>query len=114
MIGTDGGYLDTPVKVDPNAPKGQLQRLVMMPGERYEVIIDFAGQTVGTNLILKNVAKAPYPGGATPDGNTTGRIMQFQVGPCSTNQCGANDASYNPATGAALRAPTRSCAWSTQ
>lgn len=43
VISTDGGYLDNPVKVDPNAPKGQPQRLVMMPGERYEVIIDFGG-----------------------------------------------------------------------
>ncbi len=43
QIGTDGGYLDTAVKIDPNAPKGQLQRLVMMPGERVDLIIDFAG-----------------------------------------------------------------------
>ena len=41
VIGTDGGFLDTPVKIDPNAPKGSQQRLVMMPGERYEAIIDF-------------------------------------------------------------------------
>ena len=38
VIGTDGGYLDAPVAFDPAAG----QKLVMMPGERYEVIIDFA------------------------------------------------------------------------
>ena len=48
VIGTDGGYLDAPVRIDPNAPKGQLQRLVMMPGERYEVIFDLDGTLVDT------------------------------------------------------------------
>ncbi len=94
VIGTDGGYLDTPVKLDPNAG----QRLVIMPGERYEAIIDFAGIPAGTNLILKNVAKTPYPAGAAPNGNTVGRIMQFRV-----KGTVASDASYNPASGAPLR-----------
>ena len=34
QIGTDGGYLDQPVPV---------QKLILMPGERADVIIDFAG-----------------------------------------------------------------------
>jgi len=34
VIGTDGGYLDNPVKIN---------KLTMMPGERYDVIIDFRG-----------------------------------------------------------------------
>ncbi len=79
QIGTDGGYLDTSVKIDPNAPKGQLQRLVLMPGERADVIIDFTGLPVGTNLVLRNVAKTPYPAGVSPNGATVGRIMQFRV-----------------------------------
>ncbi|UCD99689.1 MAG: twin-arginine translocation signal domain-containing protein, partial [Chloroflexota bacterium] len=37
VIGTDGGYLDTPVKIDPNDPAVP-PKLVMMPGERYDVI----------------------------------------------------------------------------
>jgi spore coat protein A len=108
VIGTDGGYLDFPVKIDPLAVSNN--KLVMMPGERYWVIVDFNGfgaGTIGPNgaaysgkWILKNTAKAPYPGGASPSGSTTGRIMQFIVsgGPVS-------DGSYNPANGGALRAP---------
>ena len=108
VIGTDGGYLDTPVKIDP-AIKGN-NKLVMMPGERYWVIVDFKGYeagVVGPNRVaysgtwmLKNTAKAPFPGGATPNQGTTDRIMQFSVlgGPVA-------DTSYNPATLAPLRSP---------
>ncbi|HSB67162.1 MAG TPA: multicopper oxidase domain-containing protein [Anaerolineales bacterium] len=108
VIGTDGGYLDAPVKIDPAARANN--KLVMLPGERYWVIVDFAGFQAGVigpngaaysgNWILKNTAKAPYPGGASPNGATTGRIMQFRViGSPGT------DSSYNPATGAPLRTP---------
>ncbi len=90
QIGTDGGYLDTSVKIDPNAPKGQLQRLLLMPGERADVIIDFTGLPVGTNLVLRNVAKTPYPAGTSPNGGTVGKIMQFRVV--------ATDPIYNPGT----------------
>ena len=64
QIGTDGGYLDKPVLIDPNA-KG-LNKLVIQPGERADIIIDFSGQTVNTTLLLANTAKAPYPAGAPP------------------------------------------------
>jgi len=93
VIGTDGGYLDTPVKIDPALG----QKLVVMPGERYEVIIDFAGYA-GTNLIVRNTGRTPYPKGAPPQGSTLGRIMQFRVGPGPVA-----DSSYNPASGGALR-----------
>jgi spore coat protein A len=108
VIGTDGGYLDFPVKIDPLSKSNN--KLVMMPGERYWVIVDFNGygkKVKGPNgahysgkWILKNNAKAPYPGGEAPQGDTTGRIMQFVVtgGPVT-------DTSYNPATGAPLRSP---------
>ncbi len=102
QIATDGGYLDAPVKVDPNGPMGSLQRLVLLPGERAEVIIDFAGLPPGTRLLMRNIAKHPYPGGAAPMGNTLGRIVQFRVvagGP-------SPDLSYDPATSTqALRPP---------
>ena len=44
-IGTDGGYLDVPVKIDPAAAANRV--LPMMPGERYWVIVDFAGYRAG-------------------------------------------------------------------
>ena len=100
QIGTDGGYLDGPVKIDPNAPKGALQRLLILPGERADVIIDFAGLAPGTRLLLRNIAKAPYPGGEAPQGSTTGRVMQFRVVPST-----GPDTSYDPATHAPLRTP---------
>jgi len=91
VIGTDGGYLDTPAPI----PAGQ--KLVVMPGERYDVIIDFAGLQ-GQSLILKNSARTPYPFGAPPQGSTVGRIMQFRV------RIGTVvDNSYNPALGTPLR-----------
>jgi FtsP/CotA-like multicopper oxidase with cupredoxin domain len=100
QIGTDGGYLDRPVKIGPNAPAG-LSKLVMMPGERADVIIDFAGLAPGTKLLLRNVAKHPFPNGAIPQGSTLGRILQFRVIAGS----GDPDTSFDPSTGAALRAP---------
>jgi len=100
QIGTDGGYLDRPVKIDPSVKTG-LSKLVLMPGERADVIIDFAGLPAGTTLILKNTAKTPFPNGDVPPGNTLGRIMQFRVVAGS----GDPDTTFDPATGAALRNP---------
>ncbi len=108
VIGTDGGLLDTPVKIDPAATANN--KLFMMPGERYWVIVDFAGFSqgvVGPNgqpysgkWIIKNQAPAPYPSGTSPQGATTGRIMQFVV-----NKGFVADPSYNPASGLPLRQP---------
>ncbi|MGW8321687.1 MAG: multicopper oxidase family protein, partial [Thermodesulfobacteriota bacterium] len=83
IIATDGGYLDAPVPVN---------KLVIMPGERYEAIIDFAGMA-GSTLVMKNNARTPYPKGATPQGSTLGRIVQFRV----VLPLAAPDTSYNPA-----------------
>jgi spore coat protein A len=100
QIGTDGGFLDFPVRIDPNAPKNQQQRLLIMPGERADLIVDFKGFAPGTTLLLRNIAKTPYPAGDTVNGNTLGRVMQFRVvagtGP---------DTTYDPAEGGALRSP---------
>jgi hypothetical protein len=102
VIGSDGGYLDAPARVS---------KLLMMPGERYEVIIDFAG-FAGTDLVLRNTARAPYPKGEPPHGNTVGRILQFRVGAGPIA-----DASYDPASGTPLRTGItragRSKFWST-
>lgn len=92
QIASDGGYLATPVVLnDPASPASP--RLVMAPGERAEVIIDFSAYAPGTEFILKNTAKAPYPNGAAADPQTTGQIMLFRVVPST----GA-DASVVPAT----------------
>lgn len=100
QIGTDGAMLDRPVAINPTSGGG-LSKLVLMPGERADVIIDFAGLTPGTRLLLRNVAKAPYPNGETPSGTTMGRVMQFRV----IAGDGSPDTSFDPSTGAALRDP---------
>jgi spore coat protein A len=99
QIGTDGGYLDTPVKIDPNAPKGQLQKLLFMPGERADVIIDFA-DFAGQTLLLRNTGRHPFPKGTPPQGSTIGQVMVIRVGPGPVA-----DASYDPASGIPLRPP---------
>lgn len=94
VIGTDGGYLDQPE---------MMNKLTLMPGERYEVIIDFDGFANPNGWLLKNTAKTPFPAGTAPQGATTGRIMMFHVGACSSGNCGPDDESYNPALGTAIR-----------
>jgi len=80
QIGSDGGYLDAPVLIaDPNDPASG--RLVMAPGERADVVVDFSGYAPGTVFTLKNNAKSPFPNGAVVDPQTTGQIMQFRVVP---------------------------------
>jgi spore coat protein A len=70
QIGGDGGYLPAPAI---------MKSLTIAPGERADILIDFSAFPAGTKLILTNTAKAPYPGGAPVDPQTTGQIMQFTV-----------------------------------
>jgi FtsP/CotA-like multicopper oxidase with cupredoxin domain len=108
QIGSDGGLLDKPaplsVPVKRNAGPGGLAvvtnpRLVLAPGERADVIVDFKGYE-GQSLVLNNTAKAPFPFGSPPDPNHEGDVMQFRVGSTVT---GGPDMTYNPASGAPLR-----------
>ncbi len=68
QIGSDGGLLDAPVDVDlvtPGVPAmgdPRSPHLLMAPGERSDVVVDFGGQA-GKRFILTNTAVAPYPGG---------------------------------------------------
>lgn len=89
QTGTDGGLMQTPVKLDPKDPVTP-RFLLMGPGERADIIIDFRGFE-GHTLTLRNNARAPFPKGATVDPKTTGQIMQFRVGVTPVT-----DASYNP------------------
>ncbi len=80
QIATDGGYLAEPVLLnDPNDMHSP--RLVMGPGERAEVVIDFSAYAPGAELVLKNTAKAPFPNGEVADPQTVGQIMLFRVVP---------------------------------
>jgi Putative multicopper oxidases len=89
QIGTEGGFLPAPVV---------LNRLLIGPAERADVIVDFSAITPGTTLILQNVGPdepfgggVPCPIGQDPVNNpgcgdfapanatTTGQVMQFRV-----------------------------------
>ena len=70
QIGTDGGYLPHPIV---------LNELLLMPAERADIIIDFSEFKTGTEFIMTNSAKAPFPNGSTPN-NNNGRVMKFIVG----------------------------------
>jgi spore coat protein A len=72
VIGSDQGFL--------NAPLSQ-RELLIAPGERYDVVIDFSDPALlGQTIIVRNNAKTPFPNGATVNPNTTGQIMAFRVG----------------------------------
>jgi len=101
VVATDGGFLDYPAKLV-NGP-WTMDTLVMMPGERYMVTIDFGAYEPGTTLVLHNVANAPYPGGDPVDPDTTGKIVQFNVTKCYSGACGPSDPSYDPESGKPLR-----------
>ena len=69
QIGTDGGFLPAPVKLD---------ELILAPAERADLIVDFT-YLKGKSFILKNDAPTPFPSGTPVDPETTGQIMEFRV-----------------------------------
>jgi FtsP/CotA-like multicopper oxidase with cupredoxin domain len=85
QIGSDGGYIKSATTLD---------WLVIAPGERADILVDFSGLAPGTKIIMTNVAPAPFPDGdpTFPFGDptnplfadTVGQIMQFTV----TANCG--------------------------
>jgi spore coat protein A len=105
QIGSDGGLLNTPVKllgqseaVSDGTPS-VTTRLFLAPGERADVLIDFAG-LAGRTFTLTNDAQVPFPSGSALDpSDPTREVMQFQV----TLPLSGADATYNPASGGSLR-----------
>lgn len=71
QIGTDGGLLGQPAA---------LSRLLLAPGERADLIVDFRGLD-GKEVILSNDAPAPYPGwdAQTSTHAALTELMQFRV-----------------------------------
>jgi len=77
QIGNEGGFLPAPVRVN---------RLLLGPAERADVIVDFTDVPVGTEIILQNLGPdEPFGGGEpgvdfTPaDPDSTGQVMQLRV-----------------------------------
>lgn len=72
QIGTDGGYLNNGVPID---------SVMIAPAERVDVVIDFTGLAVGTQILVTNDARAPFPDGDPVDPETTGQVLQLRVVP---------------------------------
>ncbi|MDQ3946857.1 MAG: multicopper oxidase domain-containing protein [Actinomycetota bacterium] len=69
VIGTDGGFLDRPVPL--TGP------LVLAPGERADVIVDFAAHA-GQTLTVTNLAPTPFPLGLPPS-PLTAEVLELRV-----------------------------------
>ena len=81
QIGTEGGFLPAPL---------ELQRLLLGPAERADVIVDFGNVRAGSEIVLRNLGPdEPFGGGEPPgdfdaaDPETTGQVMQFRVVPAT-------------------------------
>ncbi len=77
QAGGDGGFLPTPVPLD---------RLLLAPAERADVIVDFTNVPVGSEVTLLNLGPDEPFGGGVPgvdfepsDPASTGLVMQFRV-----------------------------------
>lgn len=105
IIGSDGSFLPAPAAVD---------KLVLAPGERADLIMDFSSFAPGTRLQLTNDAEYPFKGGNPTDFVVDplldGRIMAFDVIGATAPDNSTNPANLNlpvdltvvtdPATGA--------------
>ncbi|WP_413250443.1 multicopper oxidase family protein [Sinomonas flava] len=73
QIGTDGGLLGAPVP---------LTKLLLGPGERADLVVDFSALPAGSLVRLTNGARAPYPTGPRAvrrGGSPLADIMQFRA-----------------------------------
>jgi spore coat protein A len=83
QIGNDGGFLGAPVNLTA-AHKG---RVLLGPAERADLIVDFTQVPLG-RYVLRNIGPDESFSGGEPgvdfdvaDPATTGRVMEFRVGP---------------------------------
>ncbi len=76
IVGNEGGLLAAPAR--------GVGALTVGPGERYDVVVDFAGYANGDEILLRNSAGAPFPNGAAD----LPQVMKFRV----TSQSGYTSA----------------------
>lgn len=83
QIATDGGFLENPVN---------LKSLMLSPGERAEIIVDFSRYKMDDSVILKSLAFADHgmPSGKNPEEGKIGNgnpfdIMKFVIKKDKTN-----------------------------
>ncbi|MGE3172753.1 MAG: multicopper oxidase family protein [Planctomycetota bacterium] len=106
QIGSDGGLLDRPVKIDPNDARDP-RKLLMAPGERVDLIVDFSG-FAGSTLRLTNDANAPFPDGDPVTPGLNDQVMEFRV----SLPMRGRDRSFDPSMRrSVLRLPMTSLWW---
>jgi FtsP/CotA-like multicopper oxidase with cupredoxin domain len=66
QIGSDGGYLKTPVT---------LNSLTIAPGERADILVDFTKISSAEKIVLQNID----PALTAEEKNTIGHIVQFTI-----------------------------------
>jgi bilirubin oxidase len=91
QIGADRGFLRAPA---------MLEQILVAPAERADIIVDFSGLAVGTELFVINEGPdEPFGGGvpetdfAAADPGTTGQVMKLVVVPLASR-----DSSRDPAS----------------
>ena len=67
VVGNEGGLLEAPAR--------GVGALTIGPGERYDVVVDFAGLANGDEILLRNTAGAPFPNGPAD----LPQVMKFRV-----------------------------------
>lgn len=105
QVGGDGGFLQEPVA---------MERILLGPAERADVVVDFSHFRAGTRLYLVNEGPDEPFGGGTPgeafefaDPATTGQVMRFtvvdRVGRDTSEHPDQLDLPAPPSTGVATR-----------
>jgi FtsP/CotA-like multicopper oxidase with cupredoxin domain len=90
IVGVEGGYLKAPVTAT---------SILVAPGERFDVVVDFSSIPAGTQVTLLNSASAPFPDGDPVNPATTGQIMRFDVGTKKGRPAIKLPATLNPTLG---------------
>ena len=105
QIGSDGEFLPESVS---------LTQILLAPGERADVIVDFTHVPRGTEVVLLNVGPdEPFGGGApgvdfdSADPGSTGLVMQFRVVAAVSPDASASPASLTLPAISPLPPPTR-------
>lgn len=68
VIGSEQGLLPAPVQKD---------HLLVAPGERWDVIVDFTNVPLGSHVTMTNSAEAPYSNGTSP--TDMPELMQIRI-----------------------------------
>lgn len=76
QIGSDGGYLDAPVRVT---------SVLLGVAQRADIVVDLAAYPGCNDVLVTNDANAPFPGGDPVDADTS-MVMRITIRNAPTTQ----------------------------